>query len=82
VNDYFAMEAKDPGTGELKSILPNDNCASKFEGVRIYNRWGNLVFQSDDRNFKWYGPGESAGVYFYHITFTHREYRGSLSLRY
>ncbi len=82
INDYFAMEAKDGVTGELKNILPNDNCASKFENVRIYNRWGNLVFQSSDRDFRWYGPGESAGVYYYHISFTRREYRGSLSLRY
>ncbi len=82
INDYFAMEAKDAMTGELKNILPNDNCASKFESVRIYNRWGDMVFQSTDREFRWYGPGESAGVYYYHINFTRREYRGSLSLRY
>jgi hypothetical protein len=82
INDYFAMEAKDGVTGELRNILPNDNCASRFESVRIYNRWGNLVFQSTDRDFRWYGPGESAGVYYYHINFTQREYRGSLSLRY
>ncbi|HWA32702.1 MAG TPA: gliding motility-associated C-terminal domain-containing protein, partial [Cyclobacteriaceae bacterium] len=82
INDYFAMEAKDGATGELRNILPNDNCASKFESVRIYNRWGNLVFQSSDRDFRWYGLNESAGVYYYHITFTQREYRGSLSLRY
>lgn len=82
VNDYFAMELKNESTGEVKNILPNDNCASRFESIRIYNRWGNQVFQSNDRNFRWYGPGESAGVYFYQINFTHREYRGSLSLRY
>ena len=82
VNDYFAMELKDAVTGEIKNILPNDNCLSQFEGVRIYNRWGNQVFQSDDRNFKWLAPGESAGVYYYFISYTKKEYRGSLSLRY
>ena len=76
------MESKDPVTGEVKNILPNDNCFSQFEAVRIYNRWGNPVFQSSDRNFKWYGTGESAGVYFYFIKYSKKEYRGSLSLRY
>jgi hypothetical protein len=82
VNDYFAMEVRDGTTGEVRNILPLDNCYSKFEGVRIYNRWGNEVFHSTDRDFKWYGAGESAGVYFYFINYTKKEYRGSLSLRY
>ena len=82
VNDYFAMEMKDATTGEIRNILPKDNCYSHFEYVRIYNRWGNQVFQSTDRNFKWYGAGESAGVYYYFLNYTRKEYRGSLSLRY
>ncbi len=82
VNDYFAMEMKDESTGEVRNVLPNDNCLSQFEGVRVYNRWGNQVFQSTDRNFKWYGVGESAGVYYYFINYTKKEYRGSVSLRY
>lgn len=82
VNDYFAMELKDLTTGDVKNILPNDNCVSVFEGVRIYNRWGNQVFQSRDRNFKWYANGESAGVYYYFLNFTKKEYKGSVSLRY
>ena len=51
-NEYFAMEALDPVTKEPVNILPLDNCVSHFESVRIYNRWGNQVFQSGDRNFK------------------------------
>ena len=82
VNDYFAMETKDPVTGEFTNILPNNNCASQFEAVRIYNRWGNEVFQSTDRDFKWYGAGESAGVYYYVIKYSAKEYKGSISLRY
>ena len=82
VNDYFAMETKDPVNGELMNILPLDNCVSVFEYVNIYNRWGNTVFQSSDRNFRWYGAGESAGVYFYSIKYSKKEYKGSISLRY
>ncbi len=82
INDYFAMELKDEVTGELKNILPTDNCSSKFESVRIYDRWGNQVFQSAERNFKWDAKGKDAGVYFYFLKYTGKDYRGSVSLRY
>lgn len=82
VNDYFAMESKDPVTDEVHNILPNDNCLSQFQSVHVYNRWGNTVFQSADRNFKWTGSGESAGVYYYSLSFSKKEYKGSVSLRY
>lgn len=81
LNDYFAMEAHDPVTGALKNILPNDNCYSHFEGVRILNRWGAEVFASQDRNFRWYGDGES-GVFFYFIKFSHKEYKGTVTVSY
>jgi hypothetical protein len=82
VNDYFAMELIDNVTGERKNILPNDNCVSVFEGVSIVNRWGTTVFQSSDRNFRWYGLSESPDVYFYRIKFSRKEYKGTVSLRY
>jgi hypothetical protein len=82
VNDYYAMELKDPDTGDLSNILPLDNCISEFQAIRIYNRWGKEVFKSTDRNFKWFGKGEAAGVYFYLIEYSNKEYKGSLSIRY
>lgn len=81
-NDYYAMERLIPETGELVSILPNDNCASRFEYVRILNRWGEEVFHSTARDFKWFPDNTSAGVYFYSIKFTRKEYRGALTVRY
>ncbi|CAN5431720.1 hypothetical protein BH09BAC3_BH09BAC3_07060 [soil metagenome] len=82
INDYFAMEMKDGSTGELRNILPLDNCVSRFESIRIYDRWGNQVYQSAQRDFKWDGKGENAGVFFYFLKYTGKEYRGSVSLRY
>ena len=82
VNDYFAMELKDPVTGEIKNILPNDNCVSIFEGVTIFNRWGTTVFQSKERDFKWSGVNESPGVYYYLIKYSRKDYKGTVSLRY
>lgn len=80
VNDFYSMERRDP-SGELVNILPPDNCQGVFENVSIYNRWGRPVFTSKDRNFRWYGTDQAAGVYFYHVTFTNRDYKGTVSLR-
>jgi hypothetical protein len=80
VNDYYAMERRDE-FGDLINILPPDNCQGNFENIRIYNRWGKEVFTSGDRNFHWNGLNEAAGVYFYHIVFTNKEFKGTVSLR-
>ena len=82
VNDYYAMEIKDVVTHEVLNVLPLDNCVGQFQGIRIYNRWGNQVFESTDRNFKWYAKDEASGVYFYVVKYTNKEYKGPLSIRY
>ena len=81
-NDYYAMEVKDVVTGELLNVLPLDNCTAQFQGIRIYNRCGNQVFESVDRDFKWYAKSEAAGVYYFAVKYTHKEYKGALSIRY
>lgn len=80
VNDYYSMEWRNEN-GDIENILPPDNCRGVFQHIRIYNRWGTLVFQSSDRNFRWLGSREPAGVYFYHVTFTNRDFKGTVSLR-
>lgn len=81
-NDYYAMERLIPETGVLENIMPNDNCASRFEYVRIYNRWGKEVFRSSDRDFKWFPGDTPAGTYYYTIKFTSKEYKGALTVMY
>jgi len=81
-NDYYAMEQLVPETGELRNILPNDNCVSRFEYVRIYNRWGKEMYRSTDRDFKWFPSDTAPGVYYYSIKFTEKEYRGALTIAY
>ncbi|HZY82782.1 MAG TPA: gliding motility-associated C-terminal domain-containing protein [Cyclobacteriaceae bacterium] len=78
-NDYYSMERY--VEGKLVNILPPDNCRGAFQYVRIYNRWGKAVFTSSDRNFKWLGLEEAAGVYFYHLVYTNRDFKGTVSLR-
>ena len=38
--------------------------------LRVYNRWGNLVFENQDYQNEWSGEGEPAGVYYYEADIT------------
>lgn len=61
--------------------LPPDFCDSRFASIKIFSRWGNLVYQSPNRNFRWDGNGQANGVYFYLIEFTDgRKYKGPITL--
>jgi len=60
--------------------LPLDNCLFQFKKISIYNRWGKVVFSSTDRNFAWDGTNQSSGVYYYHIEFTNKNYKGIVNL--
>jgi len=79
-NDFFAMVKRDEATGELVSILPRDNCVGVFEGISIYNRWGRQVFKSNARDFRWYADSEVAGMYFYLLKYSNKEYKGVINL--
>jgi gliding motility-associated-like protein len=37
--------------------------------LRVFNRWGDLIFENREYNNDWAGKGLAAGVYFYEITF-------------
>ncbi|HEX8427871.1 gliding motility-associated C-terminal domain-containing protein [Hymenobacter sp.] len=61
--------------------LPADFCESRFDNIKIFTRWGNQVYLSKDRNFKWDGGKQPAGVYFYLIEYTDgRKYKGPITL--
>ncbi|GEO03147.1 hypothetical protein AAE02nite_08110 [Adhaeribacter aerolatus] len=68
LNDYFQMPT-----------LPPDFCKSVFSDIKIYNRWGGLVYKSTDRTFKWDGKSVSEGVYYYVITYTDKEFKGTVT---
>lgn len=84
-NPYFALEGYDlraDGTNPDADVnLPLDNCLNKFENISIYNRWGKLVFTSNNRFFRWHAPDAAPGVYFYLIKFTNKAYKGSVLIR-
>jgi hypothetical protein len=85
-NDFFAMEGLDDtasACGNFKSIhLPIDNCEGRFSKIYIYNRWGKRIFESENRNFRWYALNEAAGVYFYTLEYSHRNYKGTITVHY
>ncbi len=69
------------------------NSIENFE-IIIFNRWGTVVYKSDDPFFQWDGRDQdnnkdcSTGVYFYEARITHytlagpmeKQYRGSVTL--
>lgn len=81
INSFFAIARYDEGTGEFTTILPDDNCFGNFLNIRIYDRWGKQVFESANRDFRWYGEGMPVGVYYYNIQYTNRNYKGIVSIR-
>ncbi|GAB5538662.1 MAG: hypothetical protein Salg2KO_07650 [Salibacteraceae bacterium] len=55
------------------------NEGNRFE-IRVWDRWGHLVFESDDMNFTWDGKlsdGRLApiGMYAYHIVYRSSDYK-------
>ena len=72
---------------EFASFL---DCPLEAYQLQIFNRWGQVVFESTEPSFRWDGSvnGESVseGTYFYSIRFTPQttnkevEYRGSVTV--
>jgi gliding motility-associated-like protein len=61
--------------------LPPDFCDSRFSSIKIFSRWGNQVYASKARDFRWDGGKQPAGVYFYLVEFTDgRKYKGPITL--
>lgn len=89
-NDYLMFEGFDtPASAICETIdgdaivrLPKDNCIRRFEFIRVYNRWGNKVYESNQRNFRWGAPNEPSGVYYYMVKFNDKEYKGSVNVRF
>jgi gliding motility-associated-like protein len=59
-NDFFTIQY-----GSAEGKTPKD--FGLKVSILIYNRWGKLVYQSDDYNNDWNGEGLASGVYFYEV---------------
>jgi gliding motility-associated-like protein len=61
--------------------LPVNFCDEQFASIRIYSRWGQLVFESQDRDFRWPGQG-SGSLYYYLVSYTDgRQFKGWLEVK-
>lgn len=68
-NEYFTL-----------TDLPENNCFEKFEFIQIFDRWGGMVYESKDRNFRWTGGEYASAEYYYLLKFTKREFKGWVNL--
>lgn len=59
-NDTFTVQF-----GRNAGVTPRDYGLKV--SLRIYNRWGALVYESDDYQYDWRGEDLQAGVYFYEV---------------
>ena len=61
--------------------LPIDFCDNRFARIQVFSRWGQPVFESSDRQFRWAGEGQ-AGTYYYLATYTDgRRFKGWLEVK-
>ena len=57
-----------------KFLIPENHI---FEySLRIYNRWGTLVFEEEDYENTWKAEGLKDGSYFYKIAYEGQEWKG------
>lgn len=60
--------------------LPSNMCYDHFENIKVVNRWGKVLFESNSLDFKWDGENYPAGTYYYQLQYTQRMFRSSLTL--
>jgi gliding motility-associated-like protein len=58
LNDFF----------QFPTSTSDDLCDARFAEVRIFSRWGQQVYQSPERSFRWSGNGVAA-LYYYLVTY-------------
>ncbi len=83
LSDYEPDNAFTPngdGFGDFFFLptLPAGNCGNRFEKIEIYSRWGNLVFSSDELEFRWYAAGVPSGVYYYLVHYSRQIYKNQV----
>jgi len=73
-NDFFTLD-------NAQANLPPDFCDSRFADILIFSRWGNQVYRTTNRSFRWDGGNLPAGAYFYLIEFTNgKKYKGTVTI--
>jgi gliding motility-associated-like protein len=63
-NDTFVIQY-----GQAPGVSPRD--VGYPVAVKIFNRWGNLLYESDDYKNDWAGSNLASGTYFFEVTVQH-----------
>lgn len=61
-------------------LVPEDNCKRQFKKFEIFNRWGKILFTTDERLIQWDGDSEVTGEYFYALSFSDEIIKGIIHL--
>ncbi len=82
LSNYNIFTPNKDGENELFTIYEG---SAEDYNLQIYNRWGKLIWETDNPVKYWDGGGVSDGVYYYHLSFTNCldelvELRGTVSL--
>lgn len=82
INFPNVFTPNDDGHNDVFEILglPEDMCYNRFENIKVFNRWGKVLFESNTRDFQWDGENYPPGTYYYQLQYTQLSYRSSLSL--
>jgi gliding motility-associated-like protein len=73
------------GDGKNDSYYIKDLCPIEDFKIIIFNRWGNIVYESGDYNFHWDGTDDngkdcSEGVYYYTLHAKRKDLHGYIHL--
>lgn len=60
-NDVFDIQF-----GQQEGVTPGDY--GYQVSLVMYNRWGSVVYKTDDYRYDWSGEGLAAGIYYYEVT--------------
>lgn len=63
-------------------LLPPNNCSGEFIGIKLFNRWGQQVYSSVERDKFWDGNNLPSGSYFYELSYTNKKMKGWIELVY
>ncbi len=68
-NDCFSIDYKS-----------NSKCGPQFESIEIVNRWGKVLFSSQDPAFKWCAEDAPSSSYYYVMKFTNKTIKGIINV--
>jgi gliding motility-associated-like protein len=83
-SDLYIPNVFSPNTDGINDVFKINYLGFEFYEIKIYNRWGTLVFESKNNDTHWNGESDNkevaAGVYFYVLTIGEKQYKGNISL--